>query len=954
MQAILESLARYLAKAPGEEAAQTKIILPNRRAGLFLQRNLARHSTAVSWSPEIYAINDFIGELSQLELCDPVEAVFLLHDIHRDIKENAEALDEFFHWGEIMLHDFDEMDKYLVDPLLLFRNIADLKEIEEPFAGIEDAQLVFIRQFWEGFYAGKNSPEKEHFIEMWSLLPDLYGRLRENLSRRGEGYQGMLYREIAGRIERNEMENPGGRVIVAGFNALNGCEKKIFTWLKKQGAEFFWDYDQSYIKDSGHEAGRFMRDNLLNFPPAFDLESFSSLDAPKDIRIFELPSDLLQAKTVHRILEEAELPGEVDCTDTAIVLCDEELLMPVLMSVPQNTGEINITMGYPMKTTPVSGFTEALLRLQHNSRRAKDGSVSFYYKDVQSILLHPYMEKAGAEPGQSLLDQIATGNLIQVDQGLFHSNFEKMIFRLVENTDDLIRYLREIYLHVLGLFASGEEKLLPELHREFVLRVLMHLNRLEALLSDRPGVPLPVFERLFRKVMALMRIPFEGEPLSGLQLMGILETRLLDFRHVILLSMNEEVMPASQFRHSYVPYALRLAFGMPSREDMDGIYAYYFNRLLQRADRVDLLFNSTSEGVRTGEMSRYLHQLIYKRGLEIRQPGVEVLAREKVPVCVKHTPEIDKKLKKYTSEAEGQKFLSPSAINAFIDCSLKFYLRYIAGIGEREEVEEEIGAAGFGTVVHESIRKLYEEISNKESGIIDREGLEGLRTSASIEKVLTRTFMEHHYKGRRNAKPEGRNIIILKVMLRYLKKIIETDLKIAPFQLVSVEQTYLRDMELSVNNKTLLIQIGGMVDRVDRVKDVLRVIDYKTGSAKREFSSIDALFNASLSYRNPAALQTFLYSWLVQKVHPEEQIAPGLYVMNSLYEEDFDPRLVMGAYSRKEVVESFENYEEGYLQRLEGTLSTMFDPEQDFVQTDNEAICRHCDFSRICSRQGIE
>ncbi len=500
----------------------------------------------------------------------------------------------------------------------------------------------------------------------------------------------------------------------------------------------------------------------------------------------------------------------------------------------------------------------------------------------------------------------------------------------------------------------GEEKLLSELHREFVLRILIHLNRLETLQSTRPGIPMAVFERLFRKVLSLMRVPFEGEPLSGLQVMGILETRMLDFRHVILLSMNEEVMPASQFRHSYIPYALRVAFGMPSREDMDGIYAYYFNRLLQRAERVDLLFNSTSEGVRTGEMSRYLHQLIYMRGVKIRRPGVEVMAREHVPVVVKHTAEIDQKLRRFTTETEGNKFLSPSAINAYIDCSLKFYLRYIARIGEREEVEEEIGAAGFGTVVHETIRILYEEVSSQGKGIIGKESLEHLKNSERVEEVLTRTFMEHHYKGRRSAVPEGRNIIILKVMLRYLKKIIETDLKITPFELVSTEKTYQRNLEIFKGAERMVIQIGGLIDRVDRVGDVLRVIDYKTGNARREFSSVDALFDSSLSYRNGAALQTLLYSWLILAEYPGKQVTPGLYVMNSLYETEFDSRLVMGSYSKREEIDSFEKLEEFFLVRLKETLTSLFDSERDFVQTDNEALCSYCDFSRVCSRQTID
>ncbi len=382
----------------------------------------------------------------------------MLHDLHKGLKEYAEPMDEFYHWGEIMLHDFDEMDKYLVDPLMLFRNISDLKEIEEPFAGLEPSQLIFIRQFWEGFYAGNDTPEKEHFLEMWRILPELYSRLRDELRNRGEGYQGMLYREIAERIEQNEMAIPEGRIIVAGFNALNGCEKRIFNWLKKHGAEFFWDFDHSYTDDSSSEAGRFMRDNLVSFPPTMDLEPFSSMKEPKEIRIFELPSDLLQAKTVHRILEERELSAEVDCTDTAVILCDEELLMPLLMSVPQSTGEINVTMGYPMKSTPVSGFTEALLRLQHNCRMAKEGTVSFYYKDVQSILLHPYMERTEAEPGNSLLEEIAGRNLIQVEQSYFRSDFEKMIFRQINDSENLVIYLREIFLHVLEIFASGRGK----------------------------------------------------------------------------------------------------------------------------------------------------------------------------------------------------------------------------------------------------------------------------------------------------------------------------------------------------------------------------------------------------------------------------------------------------------------------------------------------------------------
>ena len=955
MQPILESLAKHLVNTGGAGSGETRIILPNRRAGLFLQRHLARMSPDVRWSPRIYAISDFINEFSHIDACDPVEAVFTLHEVYQKVKEQPDPLDEFFYWGEIMIHDFDELDKYLVDAGMLFRNIADLKEIEEPLAGLDDPQISFISQFWEGFHEGRVTPEKDQFLEMWKLLPILYRELRSELLDRREGYPGMQYREIAERIEQNEMESPGDtRTIVAGFNALNGCEKRIFNWLRQHGATFFWDFDHHYTADASSEAGRFMRDNLLRFPPEVELESFRGIESEKEIRIFELPTDILQAKTVFRILEQKDHAAIADCTDTAVVLCDEELLMPVLMSVPGSIEEINVTMGYPMKNTPVSSFVESLQRLQNNIRQGTDGTEQFYYKDVRSILLHPYMEKTGEGAGHPLLEEMATGNLIQVEKTFFKSEFEKKIFRRVEDAADLIRYQRTVFLHILENLAVEEEKMMPELHREFVFLLLIHLNKLETLLASRPDIPLPVLERLFRKVVSGLRVPFEGEPLSGLQVMGILETRLLDFKHVILLSMNEEVMPASHFGQSYIPYALRVAFGMPAREDMDAIYAYYFNRLLQRAEKIDLLFNSTSEGVRTGEMSRYLHQLIYNRGINVIRPGMEVMARETAAVVVQHTSDVDQKLRIYAVDDANGKYLSPSAINTYIDCSLKFYLRYLAGIKEPDEIQEEIDAAGFGTVVHDSIHLLYGEISEKRKGEIGRDDLARLLASDRIEEVLTGVFLRYHYKGRKNATIEGRNIIILQVMTRYLKKIIETDLQITPFALIAAEQTYSRILEIGSGGDHMEIRLGGKIDRVDRLGEAIRVIDYKTGEANQGFSGIEALFDASLASRNGAALQTLFYAWLVTADHPGEQVTPGLYVMKALYDHSFDPGLSMGRTRQRKKIESFAELEEEFVGHLKEAIAAIFNPEIPYVQTENESKCRYCDFAGICNRNFIE
>lgn len=955
MQSFLETLAKHLSGIPGPELGEMQIILPNRRAGLFLQRHMVNHNDIVRWAPKIAAINDFVDETSNLELGDPFELLFTLYDVYCGCVSNPDTFDEFYYWGEIMIRDFDEMDKYLVDSEMLFSNIIDLKELEEPLAGFTDHQITFLRQFWTGFHYGDPTPEKEEFIKIWELLPVLYRGFNEALRQAGQAYPGMQYREISLRIEQNRLERPGnGRTVVAGFNALNSCEKRIFKWLNDQGAEFFWDYDHYYTDNMTQEAGRFQRNNLEQFPEQIKLESFRNLENPGQIRIFELPTDILQAKTVNRIIREENYGPTSDFTDTAIVLCDEELLMPTIMSLPGSVGEINITMGYPMKNTQVYSFVDQLLHMQSNIRTNSMGVVQYYHKDVTSLLLHPYLRIEDPDLVQTLREEISANNLIYLEQSMFEGDLGERIFRRVESAEDMITYLRSVFTHMLDNLSPEETGVIHALDREFIFQLLIFLNRLETLIGARPGITLTVLVRVFRKLLTGLKIPFEGEPISGMQVMGILETRLLDFRHVILLSMNEDVMPGTHTGQSYIPYALRIGFGMPAREDKDAIYAYYFYRLIQRAEKIDLIYNSRSEGVRTGEMSRYLYQLIYRHRIPVIRPGMEVVARESYPILVEHTPAVDEKLAKYLVGRGGGRYLSPSAINTYIDCSLKFYLRYIAGIGEPDEVAEEIDAAGFGTVVHEAIRILYSEIAVRNQDLISKFDLEVLSNSELPGRILKDAFLKHHFRGRKRGSLEGRNIIIYRVMSKYLNKIIEIDKCIAPFSLVSAEDTYQRILEVKSGKKLLNIRLGGKIDRVDQVEGKVRVIDYKTGNARTNFSDIDALFDGSSNSRNGAAFQTLLYAWFVAHKHPEWQIIPGLYIMKELYGGEFDPALTIGKYRNRMRIESFKDVEDEYISKLGETLSRIFDPVSSFVQTDNELKCRNCDFAGICNRTSIE
>jgi CRISPR/Cas system-associated exonuclease Cas4 (RecB family) len=537
---------------------------------------------------------------------------------------------------------------------------------------------------------------------------------------------------------------------------------------------------------------------------------------------------------------------------------------------------------------------------------------------------------------------------------LFTGELEQIIFRPVKGATDLLEYLKILFNHILETLSGLEELMQDALDRAFIFNLLTHLNKLETLVGQRPDIGAGILERLLRKQLGALRIPFEGEPLSGLQLMGILETRLLDFKHVILLSMNEEVMPAAHAVQSTIPYSLRLAFSMPAKEDKDAIYAYYFYRLLQRAERIDLLYNGGTEGLRTGEMSRYLHQLIFNKGVQVHRPGLEVRAREVRPLEIPHTEVAEQKLGRYRSDAEDGRYLSPSAVNTYIDCSLKFYLKYIAGIGEADEVSEDIDPAGFGTVVHDTLNELYSEISNRNGGQISREELSRLLKSSGPEEVLKKSFMKQHFKGRTREELEGRNIIIFRVMLRYLERIIRTDMAIAPFDLVSAEADYTRKLQIELAQNTQEICLGGKIDRVDRLKGILRVIDYKTGQTNQSFTSLESLFEGDYSSRNGAAMQILFYSWLVGEDYAGEQIMPGLYGMKGLFGKEFDPALTISSLRKEGRIDSFASLEEDFLKLLKETLQRLFDPEVPFVQRKEDRKCDYCDFAALCQRKVID
>ncbi|HYW96233.1 MAG TPA: PD-(D/E)XK nuclease family protein, partial [Bacteroidales bacterium] len=746
MNAFLDKLAVHLLDRYGDTLGQQCIVFPNRRSGVFFKYYLKNAMNGSAWLPEIHTINSFMEALSGMTYADPVDLNFELYRIYSRLVNNPEPYDEFFYWGEMMISDFNDIDKYLVNADDLFTNIADLKEIENVFDYLSSEQKELILQFWSHFREKDLSPEQASFLGIWKILQPMYTNLRSKLRETNTGYEGMIYREVSGRIaleDYPDIENE--KVIICGFNALSTAERQLFSYLRDSGkGDFYWDYDQQYREGNMAEAGRFIRRNLEEFPagPGFP-DDFINLGKPKRFRVFNLPSDVLQTKKLHELLNERAFPETDSFNDTAIILGDEDMLQPVLSSLPEEIPGLNITMGYPLKNTPVFSFVENLLRLQRNmstGRERKSGS--FYFRDVLSVINHQYVRAIAEKDASILAGEINTRNMIYISPSFFNGHeLFPVIFRKIDDAPSMTDYISEILdVLVKQSLTVDDEKHWFTLEREFIFHIKTRLNKLHEIFSNNPvDTSIETFTRLFRKIMNSSRIPFEGEPLQGIQLMGILETRILDFKNVLFLSLNEGVMPASSQSLSYIPANLRYAFGMPTREDKDAIYAYYFYRLIQRAEHIDIMYNSKTEGVNSGEPARYIYQLKYLFDTDIRFETVSFKIGEKKAeaISIEKTPDVLAKLAEYTSL--GKRKLSPTSLTTWLDCPLRFYFTHVAGIREEDEVAEDIDASAFGILLHRTMELLYGPYTGH---LINRDEFDLLSDNDNIKKCLDQAFRD--------------------------------------------------------------------------------------------------------------------------------------------------------------------------------------------------------------------
>lgn len=959
MESFLKLVAADLYKHTEGNLAHTAVVFPNKRAGLFFNEYLAQESDSPIWSPAYVSISELFRSLSPWEVGDPVKLVCELYKIFRRETQSTETLDDFYFWGEMLISDFDDADKNKVDTDKLFSNLQDLRNIMDDYTFIDDEQEEAIRQFFQNFSIERRTALKERFISLWDVLGNIYKGFRESLASQNIAYEGMMYRHVIEHLNVDKL--PYEKYVFVGFNVLNKVEHTLFTQLKDAGkAVFYWDYDEFYMKENRqavtHEAGEFIRRNLRDFPSPLSGELFKNLSKPKEVHYIASSTENAQARYLPQWIRNNLTTPE---KETAVVLCNEALLQPVLHSLPAEVKHVNITMGFPLSQTPVYSFLIALLELHTHGFNFKSGRYTF--QSVVTLLKHPYTRQLTGQA--ELLEKELTRNnrFYPLPGELGKDEFLTRLFTPLSGNLNLCIRLSETLQQVAGIYqanTSGTEDTdaFNQLYRESLFKAYTTINRFRTLIEeDELTVQSETFRRLLVKVLSATNIPFHGEPAIGMQVMGVLETRNLDFRHLVLLSVNEGQLPKSGGDSSFIPYNLRKAFGMTTIEHKIAVYAYYFYRLLQRAERITLMYNTSSDGLNRGEWSRFMLQFLIEWPHPITRQFLEAgqSPQGTSPITVEKTPDVMRRMQSLFDVRTNPKAkFSPSALNYYLDCPLKFYYRYVAGLSAPDEVSAEIDSATFGSIFHYAAEHIYKDLTTH-GKVINKEALETLlRNEVKLQDYVDTAFKKLFFNVPQNEKPEynGVQLINSAVIARYLKQLLQNDLRYAPFTFIASEMEVDEPIDIQTPKGVIKSRIRGIIDRMDSKDGTLRIVDYKTGGDADTPPHVESLFIPDKK-RSNYVFQTFLYAAIMCRKQPTMKIAPALLYIHRAATETYSPVIQMGEPRKpKEAVEDFSKYEKEYRERLQGLLEEIFNPEKSFTQTEIIEKCTYCDFKALCKR----
>lgn len=962
----LYNVANTYFKIYGNNISRYTFVFPSQRAGVFFQYYLTKITKQPIFSPEIVTVSDLFLQLTGYQKADRIDMLFLLYEVYKEIGRTQESFDEFLYWGEMLLNDFDDVDKYLVDAEQLFSNIYDLKEIDSSLSYLTEDQIEAIRRFWSSFLPIGDNEKKKDFAELWEVLCPLYTKFREKLREKGQAYEGMIFREVVENIKQtDDITLPFEKIIFVGLNGHSTSEEYFLSYLNKKGiADFYWDYSSPIVCDSTNKASHFIPHNRQKFPSKHQLEGeMQSFEKPT-LELIGVPSAIGQAKYIHSILNQLIKDEQSSKSDkvmnTALVLPDENLLLPVLYSIPESIDKVNVTMGYSLHNSSVSGIMEHIFELQRNVRFS-DGQVFFYHKPVLSILNHKYVTNIAEEEAKLLKENIVKYNkiLVSAKELAIHPLFTN-IFKAVESWYQMPEYLKEILAYLkksLGaedkLFDDKEETVSTkyiDVEGEFIVEYYKTINKMqESLRHTTLDMSIDTYAKLLKKLIQSVSVPFRGEPLSGLQVMGVLETRALDFDNIIITSMNEGVFPMSRATNSFIPYNLRKGFQLPTYEHQDSIYAYHFYRLINRAKRIYFLYDTRTEGMQSGEVSRYYNQIkhLYADYFDIKEQlaTYKVSSEESIPIAIEKTEQIQNKMKRFLDGGDGK--LSASAINTYLDCPLQFYFSFVEKLGEVEEVSESIESSTFGTIFHSVMEWLYEPLKEK---LITADLLDKISNDNKyLTQLIERSFAENYFMTPDKIKPlTGQNFLTGEVIRKYVKKLLSIDAKITPFIYKDSEE---RINEIYPLQSGLQVRLTGIIDRVDEVKGSTRIIDYKTGRGVLRYKSMKDLFDKETRERPKAVMQVFMYAHLYLMKHKTDIVESGIYYLRNLYESQFDPAVIFKPTPKDNIrITDFSTVREEFSEHFDACLEEIFDSQKPFTQTTTGEACQWCVFTNICKK----
>ena len=937
MKSFLEHVAQDIITKYGTDLSHTAIVFPNKRASLFLNEHLARLAGKPMWSPAYITISELFRQQSTLQVADPVKLVCELHKSFCLQTGSTETLDKFYGWGQLLLTDFDDIDKNMADADRVFANLRDIHELDD-ISYLTEEQREMIRRFFSNFTDEHNTELKQRFLRLWSHFADIYHDFNLRLANQGLAYEGALYRHVVeGFLHRYVSDSrstyadtvatelsasfPYDRYLFIGFNLLQKVEQQLFTLLQKEGkARFYWDFDQYYMER--HEAGHYIAQYLAHFPNELDNRHegiYKNFQRPKAIRYIAAPTENIQARYVSTWLREQQ--RYADGRRTAIVLCNEALLPTVIHCLPPEVQKVNVTTGYPLSQTPVASFIHLWFDMQNGSRSPR--LVRIFHR-------HPYAKYLEANSEQPSTSNISVSTLLSLLRQVAQKGQE-------DHHDD-------------------------PLFQESVFRAYTLLNRLQGLIdngeltTDSSTVNNQLIQRLVTQLLQQTSIPFHGEPAEGVQVMGVLETRNLDFDHVLLLSCNEGNMPRGVNDSSFIPHSIRHAYGLTTVDNKVSIYAYYFHRLLQRASDVTLLWNNSTEDGSRGEMSRFMLQMLVESGQPITQhtlqsgqslTGWQPAPIEKTAAVMNQLAALCSPRPSVNGDLQVPVF-SPTAINRYMRCPLQFYYRYIAGIMEPElpDDEQELDNRVFGNIFHEAADAIYHQLPQH----ITKDVLDYLlRNKVEIERAVDEAF----HKELPNAPVSGLHLINREVIIHYLRQLISIDRRLAPFTILGLEYDVTCELPPLASHLSPL-KIGGRIDRLDLIHDgtseaCIRVVDYKTGSRRlKPLPDVDAIFQPeNIHEHSDYYLQTFLYADIVHRQQGSKcKVAPALLFIQHAAADDYDPTLCFG----RDRISDVAPYSERFNELLQQKLTDIFSPDIPFTPTTDLRICRNCPYAQMCRR----